>query len=143
MSQSIQPTFVSNFTPSGILIEAISTTLALPNHRHLQVTVVYRSPSVSVTVLVSVMSGILSQIPSDIPSVILGDFNYDLLTKPDSPLTSLMSHHRYSQLVHAPTTDNGTLIDHVYYNRQCEHSKVQTVHTYFSDHDIVCCSLPI
>lgn len=47
LHQSIQPAHVTTFSPGGIPIEAITTTLVLPNHTHLQVTVVYRSPSVA------------------------------------------------------------------------------------------------
>ena len=142
--QSIIPTNVTNYTFSGIPIEALTTTLVLPNHKQLQVTVVYRSPSVSSNILMDIMSGILSQMAaSDLPSIVLGDFNDDLLTTANSPLTSLMFSHGYSQLVHSPTTDNGTLIDHVYYNGPLDHAQVHVIDTYYSDHDAVCCSLAL
>ena len=141
--QSIVPISVTNYTLSGILIEATLATLLLPNHKQLQVTVVYRSPRVSNNVLVEVMSDILGQMAaSDLPSIVLGDFNDDLLTTANSPLTHLMFRHGYSQLVHSPTTDNGTLIDHVYYNGPLSNAQVHVIDTYYSDHDTVYCSLP-
>lgn len=70
--QSIQPVNVTKFTPSSILIEAISATLLLPNGTHLHITLIYRSPSVPTAILISVISDILSQIPtSNLPSMTL------------------------------------------------------------------------
>ena len=48
------------------------------------------------------------------PCIVLDDFNEELLAKPNLRLVTLMYQYRYSQLVHTPTTDKGTLIDHVY-----------------------------
>ncbi len=78
---------------------------------------------------------------SDVPTVVLGDFNEDLLQKPDSRVLSLMSSNGYAQLVQSPTTDRGTLIDHVYYNRPSGNTVVQVHDTYYSDHDFVYCSI--
>ena len=143
LHQSIQPAHVTTFSPSGIPFEAITATFLFPNHRHLQVIVVYRSPSVCINTLMNQMSTIMRQVRScTIPCIVLGDFNEDLLTKPDSQLMNFMSHHGFSQLVQSPTTDNGTLIDHVYYNRPSLHLKVQISDTYYSDHDTVFCTLP-
>ncbi len=47
MPQTMQASDATEFSFSGILIEAISTTLLLPNGEYLQLTVVYRSPSMS------------------------------------------------------------------------------------------------
>ena len=141
---TMRPSNIIQFSFTGILIEAVSCTLVLPNGERLQITLVYRSPSVSTDNMLSLMSGILSQITvRDIPSIVLGDFNEDLLTIPDSRLLHLMSHYGFSQLVRTPTTDRGTLIDHVYYNRPSNHIRVQVQDTYYSDHDTVYCSLPL
>ena len=142
--EAIQVSHVTTFPLSYILIEATTATLSLPNNKQLQVTVVYRSPSVPTSTLLTVMSNILSQsTTSSMPSIILGDFNEDLLVNSDSQLLSLMSSHGFSQLVHSPTTDNATLLDHVYYNRPSESCRVQVIDTYYSDHDIVHCSFTI
>ena len=142
--QSVQPITVTNYRPNGVLIEATSVTLLLPNNKHLQITLVYRSPSVSRSTLVSLIFEILNQIStSDMPSIVLGDFNDDILTERNHSLSSHMSRYGYSQLVHSPTTDSGTLIDHVYYNRPCLHTLVRVIDTYYSDHDTVCVSLQV
>ena len=76
---------------TGQLVCLIANTLVLPDGERIQITVVYRSLSVSTDTMLNVMSGILSQITvRDIPSIVLGDFNEDL-TIPDSRLLRLMS----------------------------------------------------
>ena len=124
----------------NILVEAATATLTLPNNDKLQVILAYRSPNVPINTHATVMSSILNQSKAYMPTIVLGDFNEDLLAKPESRLASLMSNHGFSQLVHSPTTDNGTLLDHVYYNRPSEHWKIQVIDAYYSDHDIVHCS---
>ena len=137
--KAIQVSYGTNF--NNILIETTTATLTLPTNAQLQVALVYRSPSVPTSTLVTVMSNILNQLRmANMPTIVLGDFNDDLLAKPESRLASFMSHHGFSQLVHSPTTDNGSLLDHVYYNRPSDHCKVQVIDAYYSDHDIVHCS---
>ena len=51
VNSAIQMTNVTNFPFNNILIEATTATLTLPNNKQLQVTVVYRSPSVPMSVL--------------------------------------------------------------------------------------------
>ena len=112
---AIQVHHVTNFSFSHIMIQATTVTLILPNHKQIEVTLVYRSPSVPTSTLLTVLPSILSQLTtSSIPSIILDDFNEDLLAKSDLRQPSFMSSHGFSQLVQSPTTDNGTLIDHVY-----------------------------
>ena len=139
---NMQASNETEFSPSGVLIEALSTTLLLPNGCSIRLTVVYRSPSVSIDNLLCMMSGLLHHLESyDMPSIVLGDFNEDLLAKPNSRMVTLMSQYRYSQLVHTPTTDKGTLIDHVYCNIPPQFIKIQVTDTYYSDHDTVFCSV--
>ena len=45
---NMQASNETEFLPSGVLIEALSTTLLLPNGCSIRLTVVYRSPSVSI-----------------------------------------------------------------------------------------------
>ena len=52
----------------------------------------------------------------NITSVIVGDFNDDIMCANGSRVEQFMSPHGYTQLVLQPTTDRGTLIDHVYFN---------------------------
>ncbi len=70
--------------------------------------------------------------------VIMGDFNEDILTS--STIGTLMELHGYSQHVQQPTTEKGTLIDHVYV-KDAENVSVEIVQTYYSYHQAVLISL--
>ncbi|XP_026114512.1 uncharacterized protein LOC113092934 isoform X2 [Carassius auratus] len=70
--------------------------------------------------------------------VIMGDFNEDILTS--STIGTLMELHGYSQHVQHPTTEKGTLIDHVYV-KDAENVSVEIVQTYYSFHQAVLISL--
>ena len=131
----------------GEPIEGVLAVLRFPSGDLIHMTVVYRSPSVSTSALLQTMTRILSLLHLQVHnmiSIIMGGFNEDLLTNPKSKLATLMSQWGYSQLVHTPTTDKGTLIDHVYCNcaapAQCVDIHVADV--YYSDHDAVLCSIP-
>ena len=142
VSQDIQPTQSHSFTCSGI--EALCTTLVLPNSSILQVGVLYRSPNASLANLNTILSKLLHQLSISItPCIIVGDFNEDLLHKLDSRLLSFMTSKGYVQLVQSPTTANGTLIDHVYCSNVPGNTIVEVQDTYYSDHDTVYCSLPL
>jgi endonuclease/exonuclease/phosphatase (EEP) superfamily protein YafD len=69
------------------------------------------------------------------PTIILGDFNDNLLSLGPSPLLQLMSSRRFSQLVEVPTTDFGSLLDHIYYNGTANNTLIDVIDTYYSDHD--------
>ena len=137
----MQTCHARSFTSPGI--EVACTTVILPNANQMQVLVLYRSPSVQLQALTVLLSRLLQYISTtNMPSVILGDFNNDILSQPNSSIVSLMSNYGFTQLVTAPTTAKGTLIDHVYYNRPTSDIIVEVCDTYYSDHDIVYCSIP-
>lgn len=69
---------------------------------------------------------------------IMGDFNEDILTT--SSIATLMELHGYSQHVQYPTTEKGTLIDHVYI-KDAEHVTTEIVTTYYSYHEAVLVSV--
>ena len=52
-----------------------------------------------------------------------------------------MSDNGYDQLIKTPTTDRGTLIDHIYCNSNSGNIVTEVADCYYSDHDIVFCSL--
>lgn len=64
----------------------------------------------------------------------MGDFNEDILTS--SSIGKLMEVHGYSQHVQCPTTEKGTLIDHVYI-KDAENVTIEIVSTYYSYHKAV------
>ena len=78
---------------------------------------------------------------SDLSTIILGDFNEDLYDDTHSRILDMMTSTGYTQLVQSPTTDRGTLIDHMHYNRPSDDVVVHD--TYYSDHDTVYCSIVV
>ena len=138
--ENLCPLVMYTFASSGI--EGIVVDVLLPNASHLQISLLYRSPTSALQQFIVVLTELLSRLSStNSATIVLGDFNEDVLSKPNS--TSIMSNHGFTQLVHTPTTDRGTLIDHVYYNRAYENLVVQVCDTYCSDHDSVFCSMPL
>ena len=133
------PTSVHRFTATGI--EAVSATIDLGADR-LQMAVVYRSPSAAQATLNTLLARLLTHLTnSTVPCVVLGDFNKDISHCENSAILSLMSSYGFTQIVHCPTTPQGTLIDHVYIRNTTAIVHVQD--TYYSDHDTVYCSIPL
>ena len=124
-------------------IECVVTILCV-NHKRLQIALVYRSPSVPLRVFVQFMTRLLDHLSvADTATVVLGDVNNDVLSASGSAVERFMLSHGYTQLVRHATTDRATLIDHVYFNRQCDEVCVQVRDVYYSDHDAVYCSVPL
>ena len=71
---------------------------------------------------------------SNLPTITLGDFNEDSYNNTHSIL-NIVNSSNFKQIVQSPTSDRGTLIDHMYYNRPV--SDVVVHDTYDSDHDTV------
>lgn len=70
--------------------------------------------------------------------MIMGDFNEDIVTS--STVMKLMEQHGYNQHVQNPTTEKGTLIDHVY-TKDIVGISVNVVQTYYSFHQAILISL--
>jgi hypothetical protein len=108
----------SHFQPSNTQmfaansIEAISTTVQIPNVGNMQIALLYRSPSVPQAILITVLYRLLAHVSQfNTPCIILGDFNEDLLYQQNPPIKSNFS---FVQLVKLPTTPQGTLLDHAF-----------------------------
>ena len=106
-----------------------------------QVTIVgiYRSPAVPVQQLLEALSQVLNSLSSQF-NIFIGDFNINWLNEINRrPLYNFfISDHNYRQLVSNVTTDNQTLIDHIYTNLPNSQASSQILETYFSDHKAVC-----
>ena len=100
---------------------------------------IYRSPKVPVRQLCQAIAETFNSITPDNNMSILGDFNINWLVKTERrPLFNLLVRDKhYKQLISTDTTDNKTVIDHIYTN--ISHSDIQAgvLETYFSDHKTV------
>ena len=96
----------------------------------------YRSPKLSISQLCSALRALVCDHGSE-ESVIIGDFNVNWLSETSRrPLYNVMVRdNSYVQLISDYTTDNRTLIDHIYYKATSQ-SNVNSgiLETYFSDH---------
>ena len=61
----------------------------------------------------------------------------------DSQVERFMASHGYTQQVKHAITDRGILIDHVYFNKQCNDVLELVCDVYYSDHDAVYCFVPV
>jgi endonuclease/exonuclease/phosphatase family metal-dependent hydrolase len=77
----------------------------------------------------------ISSLPQIVPTIIVGDFNHDLLSTPTSSRLLQLLSRGFSQLIKVPTTDSGSLLDHIYYNTASQDAHIDVVDTYYSDHD--------
>ena len=137
---SMQPSHNSTFTSHGV--EGLTTRLLLPNMEYIQIALLYRPPSVPIATFVTMLTTLVTRMSMySLRTIILGDFNEDLSDTIQSRILNVMSNHGYTQLVQSPTTDRGTLIDHVYCNIPSDDTVVQVQDTYYSDHDTVYCSV--
>ena len=124
--------------------EVVSIILHLNTEMRMLVVAVYRRPQLSMRNFLSLFSDYLSSLPHlFMPAVVLGDFNEDLSSSSSSSiLQQFMSASGFQQLVNVLTTDQGSLLDHIYCNGSCPPPVVDVVDTYYSDHDACFLSIP-
>ena len=138
---SLQPVRININHPNQL--EAISIIATSTNSgRRMCIVAIYRHPCQPLTEFLPLISNYVTNLPNIIPTIILGDFKEDLLSRSTSSvLVQLMSDREFHQLVHLPTTDSGSLLDHIYYNGNIEDTFVDVIDTYYSDHDATHLSL--
>jgi len=106
---------------------------------------VYKRPQQLSTSFLSFLSAYLDSIPyKTVPTVLLGDFNNNLLSPDHSTLIiQFLQIRGFKQMVTQPTTDSGSLLDHIYINFPDTIPTVDVVDTYYTDHDDTYLSIPI
>ena len=90
-------------------------------HSGIQICIVavYRRPQLALGSFLCHFADYIGHIlQRQLPTIILGDFNVNLLTESSttSTLLDFMSTRGFTQLISTPTTDSGSLLDHIYYN---------------------------
>ena len=101
---------------------------------------VYVTPSASKIVVGQLLAKYINQVASARDRVlIVGDFNEDLLDgEQGKVICNSLSGLGFEQLISRPTTDYGSLLDHVY-SRKIDNIEVDVQDAYYSDHDKVFC----
>ena len=134
--KSLQPVRISSQRPPNLEVVGITVK---SNHSGCTMCIltVYRRPQQPMATFLSLMDEFISNLPQIVPTIILGDFNNDLLsTSSSSTLLQFMSSKGFFQLIQVPTTDSGSLLDHIYCNTVgADAYYVDVVDAYYSDHD--------
>ena len=91
------------------------TVVKVTSNDDLTIIAVYRSPKITVTRLCSALVDIIAQDTSH-ENIFIGDFNVDWLveTRRQSLYNVMVKDNFYRQLISTFTTDNQTIIDHIY-----------------------------
>ena len=103
------------------------------------ITLYRRSSTVSTQEFIAMVEQLLSSTPLlHAEILVVGDFNDDLMGN-TTKISSWFESNGFNQLIDQPTTDQGSLLDHVYFNGV---SLIQTevCDTYYSDHDYNYCN---
>ena len=131
--ESTNPFYTSEYTDSRIRISR-NILVTQSKYRILIITLYRRSSTVSTQEFIAMVEQLLSStslLHAEI--LIVGDFNDDLMHN-TTKISSWLERNGFNQLIYQLTTDQGSLLDHVYFNGV---SLIQTevCDTYYSDHD--------
>ena len=76
-------------------------------------------------------------IEDNIPTAVMGDINENSLEK--SKFENFMKGKDFHQMIQRPTFEKGSILDHVYVNKQMMLKNPFTEQTscYYSDHDVI------
>ena len=120
---------------NGIEITIIKV-MILP---HITMIGIYRSPTIQVQQLLAALADILMLSTSHY-NVFIGDFNVNRFDEASRrPLNNFfVNDNNYRQLVCSTTTDNRTLIDHIYTYLPESQARSHILETYFLDHKAIC-----
>ena len=110
--------------------------------RNMTVCAVYISPKLDMTTIVKKIKLLINSFKRVGPIILSGDFNTDLSKNTQTRLATCLELLGFHQCVKDPTTDYGSLLDHVYYNGNEMHV-VDITDTYYSDHDLVLCTIEL
>ena len=113
-------------------------------HPDLIIIGIYRSPRVVLSCLLTAIRITLEENASS-QVIFMGDFNVNWLDEVErrSLYNLMINENGFEQLVSSCTTDNGTLIDHLYTNLIEEDVQAGTLETYFSDHKAIWASVKV
>ena len=133
-----------NGYPSTRNCHGIELTIAKTvEHPDLIIIGIYRSPMVVLSSLLAAICNTLEGNPSQV--IFMGDLNVNWLDVVErrSLYNVTINENGLEQLVYRCTTDNGTLIDHLYTNLIDEDVLAGTLETYFSDHKAIWASAKV
>ena len=94
----------------------------------------YRSQNCDESQLCQVLDNIIVQ---KVPTVLMGDLNID--SQQESLLKTYLYRKGFIQQIKKPTCDTGSVLDHVYVNKEMKALtlNIQQSSVYYSDHDVI------
>ena len=123
-------------------LEFLATSLSLSSNRKIVVITLYRrSSTVSTQQFIAMVKQLLSNtalLHAEI--IVVGDFNDDLISNTTN-ISTWFASNGFKQLIDHPTTDQGSLLDHVYFNGVLP-IQTEVCDTYYSDHDCTIIAIP-
>ena len=124
---------------NGIEITSEITVIKVMILPHITIIGIYRSSKIQVQQLLAALTEVLVLSTSQF-NVFIGDFNINWFDEASRrPLYNFfVNDNNYRQLVCSTTTDNKTLIDHIYTNLPESQARSHILQTYFSDHKAIC-----
>ena len=117
-------------------IEAVVAEILCPVKMY--VVGIYIPPCQNKALVVDVLGRILEQLEDELRIIIMGDFNEDLLEIRRNSIYDYLTGQSFNQHVKDPTTDYGSLLDHIY-TKNVAQVVVDIQDCYFSDHDKTFC----
>ena len=113
--------------------EILAVKISQPTKLH--IISVYRPPSTPISKFTDELLNIASKL-KETPTCIVGDFNEDISMTCQRHCSSMLTLIGFKQMVKKPTTDSGTLIDHVYISQDMTVT-TDVTDCYYTDHDYV------
>ncbi|MCG8623923.1 MAG: endonuclease/exonuclease/phosphatase family protein [Proteobacteria bacterium] len=111
-----------------------ATTSPTPQNQLIIITIYRRPNTISIQCFTQLLEKLLSNSALHQKKIlILGDFNEDLMDN-KTKICNFFQQHGFKQLIHQPTTNQGSLLDHIYFN-ETSTTKTEVCDTYYSDHD--------
>ena len=124
------------FMPEEIVLncdcEILAVKISEPKKLHMSV---YRPPSTPISKFTDELLNIASKL-KETQTCIVGDFNEDISMTCQRHCSSMLTLIGFKQMVKKPTTDSGTLIDHVYASQDMTVT-TDVTDCYYTDHDYV------
>ena len=116
-------------------LEFLAAITSPTQENELIIITIYRRPNtISIQCFIQLLQDLLSNAALHQKNiVILGDFNEDLLANKTN-ICNFFQQHGFKQLIHQPTTNQGSLLDHIYFNATST-TQTEVCDTYYSDHD--------
>ena len=113
-----------------------AATVISPTHQDelIVITIYRRSNTISTQHFKKLLGKLLSDPALHEKTIlVLGDFNEDLMEN-KTDICTFFQQYQFKQLICHPTTNQGSLLDHIYFNGSST-TRTEVFDTYYSDHD--------